>query len=333
MTLEFDIRMPTAWGGPRVSAGFRVTPEDFQVDEILGFEPEGEGEHWLVQVRKRGDNTAWVAGQLARCAGVTSRDVGFCGLKDRHAVATQWFSIYQPKAVEPDWTALEQTGPTVLSCSRHSRKLRRGQHQANHFVIRLRAVQALEDGALERLEQTLVRVAEQGAPNYFGEQRFGRDAGNLHQAQRWLVEGERIKNRQQRGMVMSAARSWLFNQVLAERVREGTWLECLAGEPQDEPSGPLWGRGRLMSDAQTAQLESRVLAPWKGWCDGLEHVGLNQERRALALNPQGLAWHWEQGDMVLSFALPPGTFATALLAEVAQLDTTQMEAARGATVL
>lgn len=333
MTSEFELQMPRAWGGPRVSAGFRVTPEDFQVDEVLGFEPEGEGEHWLVQVRKRGDNTAWVAGQLARCAGVPTRDVGYCGLKDRRAVTTQWFSIHQPRGETPDWSALEAAGLTLLRVARHPRKLRRGQHQANRFVIRLHRVHPDDDDSRGALAQTLQRVSQDGVPNYFGEQRFGRDAGNLHQAQRWLVDGVRIKNRQQRGMVMSAARAWLFNQVLAERVRESSWRETLTGEPSAVPSGPLWGRGRLLSEQATAQLESRVLAPWKAWCDGLEHVGLQQERRALVLRPQGLEGTWEGEDLVLSFALAPGTFATAVLAELARLQTPDLEAASGGSVL
>ncbi len=333
MTADFDLHMPHAWGGPQVSAGFRVTPEDFQVDEALGFEPEGEGEHWLVQIRKRGDNTAWVAGQLARCAGVPTRDVGYCGLKDRHAVTTQWFSIHQPRGEAPDWSPLKEAGVTLLSVARHPRKLRRGQHQANRFVIRLRQVSPLAEGALEALERTLQRIEKNGVPNYFGEQRFGREGGNLPQAQRWLVDGQRIKNRQQRGLIMSAARSWLFNQVLAERVRTDTWRQSLSGEPGTEPTGPLWGRGRLASEDETAQLESRILAPWKVWCDGLEHVGLQQERRALVLMPEGLAWEWDSKDLTLSFALPPGTFATSILAELAQLDTSEMEAANVATVL
>ncbi len=333
MTNEFDTRMPHAWGGPRVSAQFRTTPEDFQVVEVLGFEPEGEGEHWLVQIRKRGDNTAWVAGQLARCAGVPTRDVGYCGLKDRHAVTTQWFSIHQPRGENPDWSSLETAGVTLLNAARHPRKLRRGQHQANRFEIRLRQVSPLGEGALEALEQILSRIDKNGVPNYFGEQRFGREGGNLPQAQRWLVDGQRIKNRQQRGLIMSAARSWLFNQVLAERVRTDTWRQSLTGEPGTEPTGPLWGRGRLSSEGETAQLESRVLAPWSAWCDGLEHVGLQQERRALVLRPEALSWSWDARDLILAFALPPGTFATSILAELARLDTPDMEAANGATVL
>lgn len=322
---DFDLNFPRAWGSPPVSAGFRTEPEDFQVDEDLGFIPDGEGEHWLVQVRKRGDNTAWVAGQLARLAGISIRDVGYCGMKDRRAVTSQWFSLYRPKGPEPDWSALDGESITLLRVARHNRKLRRGQHRANHFAIRLRSVTPLGTDGLASLESRLQTLFTDGLPNYFGEQRFGREAGNLTRAQAWLVDNLRIRDRQQRAMAMSAARSWLFNQVLAERVTRGDWQAPLPGEPLEEASGPLWGRGRPLVSGEALEREASVLAPWQPWCAGLEHVGLNQERRALRLRPEGLAWEWEGLDLWLRFSLPPGTFATAVLRELSELSTSDAE--------
>lgn len=321
----FDLNFPRAWGPPPVSAGFRTEPEDFQVDEDLGFTPEGEGEHWLVQVRKRGDNTAWVAGQLARLAGISSRDVGYCGMKDRRAVTSQWFSLYCPKGTEPDWSALGSESLTLLKVTRHNRKLRRGQHRANHFAIRLRSVTPLGTDGLAALDTRLQTLVTQGLPNYFGEQRFGREAGNLTRAQAWLVDNQGIRDRQQRAMAMSAARSWLFNQVLAERVTRGDWQTPLPGEPLEEASGPLWGRGRPLVTGEALEREALVLAPWQQWCAGLEHVGLNQERRSLQLRPEGLSWEWEGQDLWLRFGLPPGTFATAVLRELSELSTSDAE--------
>lgn len=330
---EFDLANVPAWGSPLIRGGFRVEPEDFQVDESLGFEPDGQGEHWLVQIRKRGDNTAWVAGQLARCAGVGVKDVGYGGLKDRHAVTTQWFSIYQPHEEEPRWAELEAQGIVPLRWSRHGRKLRRGQHQSNQFVIRLRDITPLEPDALERLDERLQQIASSGVPNYFGAQRFGREGGNLIRARDWLVHGRSIRQRQQRSMALSAARSWLFNRVLEARVQEGQWLDVLPGEPLAKPTGPLWGRGRPQVQGEALAFESEVLAPWNDWLPALEHVGLNQERRALCLRPEALTWRREADDLVLAFGLPPGTFATSVLAELAQLDTAAMEATPGPTVL
>lgn len=318
---NFDLNFLRAWGEPLVSAGFRTEPEDFQVDEDLGFTPSGDGEHWLVQVRKRGDNTAWVAGQLARIVGLSVKDVGYCGLKDRHAVTSQWFSLYCPKGGEPDWTALNSDSLTLLAVTRHHRKLRRGQHRANHFAIRLRSPEPLAADGLKLLEARLSQVAERGVPNYFGEQRFGREAGNLIRAQSWLVDGKRIRERQQRTMAMSAARSWLFNLVLGARVGRGDWPQRLEGDPQPEASGPLWGRGRPPASGASLELEESVLAPWNQWCAGLEHVGLNQERRPLVLQPEAFEWEWLGGDLWLRFRLPPGTFATAVLRELAHLQT------------
>jgi peroxiredoxin len=138
-----------------------------------------------------------------------------------------------------------------------------------------------------------------------------------------LVEGKRIRNRQERGMILSAARSWLFNQVLAERVRQGNWQSLLPGDPMPVASGPLWGRGRPLSSDQTGALEQQALAPWGEWCSGLEHVGLSQERRALQLPVTDPQWRWLDQDLELTFTLSSGEFATAVLRELVQLESVE----------
>ena len=308
---EFDLDWPFALGKPTVRADFRTVEEDFRVDEELGFEPCGSGEHVYLHLRKRGDNTDWVARQIARLAQVQPMDVGYCGLKDRHAVTSQWFSVYLPRGAEPDWQLLAAEGQQLLAVSRHTHKLRRGQHAANRFEIRLRNLTG-------ELDENRLTAALQRVPNYFGEQRFGHQGNNLQVADALLRGGRRIKNRQKRGLMISAARSYLFNAVLAERLRLGNWTESLAGD-LPEPSGPLWGRGRSLSTAATLALEAQVLAPWRHWCDGLEHLGLKQERRVLALCPRDPSWRRQGQDLVLNFGLPPGTYATAVLREIAQL--------------
>ncbi len=305
---------------PAATAVFRQTVQDFKVTENLGFEPSGTGEHVFLHIRKRGENTQWLAGQIASFAGVDKRDVGFSGMKDRWAETTQWFSVYLPKGPEPDWQSFAtqtDAGIDLLAASRHHQKLRRGEHASNHFVIRLTDIDVSDE-----LPQRLARIQQQGVPNYFGEQRFGREGNNLHLAAEWLEEGKRIKSRNLRGMVMSAARSWLFNQVLAQRVLVATWNRIIEGDLQTEaglPTGPLWGRGRSGTQAQAADLERAALEPWQVWANGLEHCGLNQERRALVLLPENLEWELSGTSLTLSFGLPPGQFATALLREVAQL--------------
>ena len=305
-------------GPPPAEALLKLSPEDFCVDEELGFEPCGEGEHVYLHLRKRGDNTAWLARQIARLANVESRDVGFCGLKDRNAVTRQWFSIYLPKAEEPDWYRLASDSVSVLQVTRHRQKLRRGTHSANRFKICLRQILGV-DGA--DLQQRLARVAEQGVPNYFGPQRFGIDGNNLREAERLLVEGGKIRNRQQRGLILSAARAYLFNLVLDSRVRDGSWLLSIEGEPLIDglPSGPLWGRGRLAGSLSSVELEEAVLRPWHAWCEGLEHVGLQQERRRLLCRPQDFRAQLQSDGLQVEFRLPPGGFATTVLREICRL--------------
>lgn len=313
---EFSLDFPRAYGDLNATAIFREQPEDFKVDEDLGFEPAGTGEHVYLQVLKRGENTAWVAGKIAELAKVNINDVGYAGRKDRHAVTSQWFSVYLPKAPEPDWMLLNSDTIHVIRASRHSQKLRRGDHRQNYFVIRLRDLQTDDK---EGFEQRIQQVLSLGVPNYFGEQRFGIHGNNLLEAEAILVAGKRYKDKQKRGLMLSAGRSYLFNQVLAARIAAGNWLELTPGDSEAEPSGPLWGRGRSRVTDETLALEQVVLANWQQWCDGLEHAGLSQERRPLRLLPANTSWRWLGNDLELSFSLGGGEFATAVLRELAHL--------------
>ncbi len=333
--------LPRAWGGPLGSAVLRSRPEDFQVDEDLGFSPDGEGQHLLLRIRKRDANTQWVARRLARLAGVPLKAIGFAGLKDRHAVTTQWFSIDLAGKPEPDWEVLETEGIRVLEVARHGRKLRRGALRGNRFTLLLRELQ----GEREAIGQRLHLLAEKGVPNYFGEQRFGRNDTNLRQAAA-LFKGElRVRDRHRRGLYLSAARSLLFNRVLAWRVSKGCWRRALPGEvvllsgsrsfftveALDEaierrlaegdllPSGPLWGRGTSPARGEALALERAALQGCETLCKGLESAGMRQERRALCSRPEGLSWEWIGSDRLrLDFRLPAGEYATTLLRELVE---------------
>ena len=118
---------------------------------------------------------------------------------------------------------------------------------------------------------------------------------------------------------MSAARSHIFNVVLAERVRQANWNRALVGD-REQPSGPLWGRGRSLVSQDTLALEEQALAQFGQWLAGLEHCGLSQERRSLVLLPQQMRWNLDGQDLMLQFSLAPGEFATAVLREVLRLD-------------
>ncbi|GAB3358278.1 tRNA pseudouridine(13) synthase TruD [Lysobacter tyrosinilyticus] len=322
-----------------LSAHFRSRPEDFFVEELPGFAPSGSGEHLLLTVEKRGMNTAFAAKRIAQWAKVPEMGVSYAGLKDRHAVTRQRFSVHLPKKVAPDIAALESDELRVIEHAWHSRKLPRGALAGNRFVLTLRNVQGDHDA----IEQRLRLISEHGVPNYFGEQRFGREGDNVAQALA-MFGGRRVR-REQRTMLLSAARSELFNRVLAARVEAGNWNTALEGEvwaldgnrsvfgPEPftddlaarlaafdiHPSGPLWGRGELRTQAEAADLERQILADDEALAlrSGLEMTGLSQERRGLRLRPADLQWRWSESDVLeLTFALPPGAYATVVLAEL-----------------
>ncbi len=334
--------LPRAAGMPVLSARIRTVPEDFFVEEIDGFEASGSGEHLLLTIEKRGMNTAFAAKRIAAWAGVGEAAIGYAGLKDRHAVTRQRFSVHLPKRIAPDIDALQSDDLRVLAHAWHAKKLPRGALAGNRFVLRLREVAG--DRAV--IEDRLRTIADQGVPNYFGEQRFGRGGGNVVNALA-MFAGRRV-HRDQRTHLLSAARSELFNRVLAVRVAEGSWNRPLAGEvwildgsrsvfgpePWNEtlaerlarfdihPSAPLWGEGALRSTEDALELEQRVLSDEMSLKlrSGLEKAGLRQERRATRLRPQALHWEWrEDASLQLAFALPSGAYATTVLAELGEI--------------
>jgi tRNA pseudouridine13 synthase len=328
-----------AFGIPAAQALSRVQPEDFRVDEELGFAPDGEGEHVLVQIRKRNFNTEEAARRLAKFCGVAPSAVSYAGLKDRRAVTTQWFSVWLRN--EPDWAAFNSDGLELLQAARHRRKLRRGSLTGNRFTLVLREV----SGAADELENRLRQIAAQGVPNYFGSQRFGRGENNLNAAAALFAGTLKDPGRHQRGLYLSAARSFLFNCALSRRVAQQSWTQAIPGEALqlagsnsffvvDEadaeierrlreydihPTAPLWGKGNLPSRAAAAQLEQETLAPYAEFRAGLEAAGLEQERRSLRLLVTDLQWQWlADNELQLSFRLPAGAYATSVLRELLQ---------------
>ncbi|WP_305804069.1 tRNA pseudouridine(13) synthase TruD [Stenotrophomonas sp. YIM B06876] len=334
--------LPLAFGAPVLNAAIRTLPEDFQVDELAAFEATGEGEHLLLDIRKRGANTVAVAKRLAQWAGLPEMAVSYAGQKDRHAVTTQRFSVHLPKRVAPELATLESGEIQVVASTWHNRKLQRGALAGNRFKLVLRQVQGDPTAIARRLDT----IAARGLPNWFGEQRFGRDGGNVPAALA-MFAGRRVR-KDQRSMLLSAARSALFNRVLAARVGQGSWDQPLEGEvwmldgsrsvfgpePFTElladrlarfdihPSGPLWGEGGLRSSGHALEVEQQAVADEQALAlrAGLEQAGLKQERRALRLRPASLQYQWLQPEMLeITFALPPGCYATAVLHELGEV--------------
>jgi tRNA pseudouridine13 synthase len=307
---------PNAYPASGASATLKLLNEDFIVTEMPLQLPSGEGEHIWLDIEKNGANTAFVAQQLAEAASVDERDVGYAGLKDRYAITRQWFSIYLPKGETPDLTLLQHPEFKVLSQSRHVKKLRPGDLQGNRFRIVLRDV----TGDCDAIEANLKAVASHGVPNYFGAQRFGFEGGNVEQGRAMLAREIRVRNPKKKGIYLSAVRSFVFNEVLALRVQQGLWGKTLPGDVMDEagrPTGPLWGRGRVITTDQAQALENAVAERHATLCGGMEYAGLDQERRALVASPADMSWEWPQANqLVLTFSLSAGTYATTVLNEI-----------------
>ena len=347
-TTDTSAHHPVSW--PRVNAPplnaavLRSAPEDFVVEELMPYTLTGAGEHLWVKLRKRGYNTEQVAKQLARTAGVTRREVGYAGMKDRHAITVQWFSLLLMGRPDPDWSSLPD-GMTVIESTRHSRKLKTGALAGNRFNILLRDC---SDGSLIHYRDAVLRrseeIATQGVPNYFGEQRFGHGGDNVAAARAMFAGSGNVRDRKQGGIYLSAARSQIFNEVLGRRVASGSWNQALEGDamilhgsrsffiPESiddtihrrlaegdiHPSGPLWGRGELPTKSAVRELEMAVAAEQSDLVHGLEAAGLEQERRALRVIPQELNTTWlDDTTLSLTFGLPSGSYATMLLRELA----------------
>ena len=330
--------LPRAYGDAVLSARFRSTPEDFFVDEQASFAATGEGEHLLLTIEKRGMNTAFAAKKLAAWAGIAEMGIGYAGMKDRNACTRQRFSVHFPRRVSPDIGLLAADDFKVLEHSWHNRKLSRGALAGNRFVLVLRELQGDRDAVDARLRD----IAQGGIANYFGEQRFGREGDNVESARR-MFAGDRVR-REQRSIYLSAARSALFNAVLARRIEAGNWNTGVEGdvwmldgtqsifgpEPHmDEtlsarlasgdihPTGPMWGTGELRTAAFAQQTELSAVAPFDELRTGLEAAGLRQERRSLRVRVGELCWDWlDHSALQLTFQLAPGAYATELLAEL-----------------
>ncbi|WP_084155856.1 tRNA pseudouridine(13) synthase TruD [Halomonas halocynthiae] len=345
------IAWPPAWPsildaefGPPPAGEYRMMPEDFCVEEVLGFAPEGEGEHLWLWIEKRELTTAMVARELATICEVSLRDIGYAGMKDRVAVTRQWFSVHLPGREAPKELA-ERLAPLavkLLEQCRHPRKLKRGVHRGNRFQLRISG-DAVTDKQLERRWQ---RLLSQGVANYFGPQRFGPHGRNLQRAISVLERGWR-KRDDRDGMLLSAARSYLFNQQLAARIDAGTWNTPLPGDVMmldgtesvfvvaadtapDElgqlaeravrqdvhPTGVLWGVGQSKAQATPAADEKRLGECCPRLCEGLVAAGVKLSRRSLRVRLDEARLTHAVDGCWLSFTLPKGAFATSVLREL-----------------
>jgi tRNA pseudouridine13 synthase len=331
---------PSIYGQPSGQGTLRTTDEDFRVTEYLSFNPSRSGEHVFLNIEKKGENTEYIARRLARFAGVRQRDIGYAGLKDRHAVATQWFSVWLPGKPDPDWAGFESDSVKILQAVRHARKLQRGALIGNRFKLVIREWRGDKAETNERLEAIKV----DGIANYFGPQRFGHEGRNVGQALA-MFQGTKA-GRDQRSLYLSAARSFLFNHILARRIERKNWNRAIAGDVfvfdqshsrfhSDQldpeiaarveakaihPTGALWGRGDVPVSAEALKIEQSVIEEYAEIAEGLVQAGADLDRRPLRVNVKELEWEFiGQSILELSFMLPAGSYATALVREIIEL--------------
>jgi len=303
--MTFNTNFCYAYGKPTATGAIRSCPEDFKVFEVPDSGLSGSGEHVYLKIRKTDANTGWVAGQLAEFTGISIKDIGFAGRKDRYAVTEQWFSCYLPGKRDIRWEGVEIEGVELLEITRHRKKLRKGDLAGNLFELTLR------HGSGQRtLEKNLYRVRDFGVPNYFGEQRFGRDNSNLEFADRLMKGCRSIQSTRSglrnRDIYLSAARAYMFNHFLSTKILRENWDEISGTE-----SGPLYGMSRDPREGEDC-LPKECLQ----WCAGLQSLRIKSGTRNLKLKPKNLQWRFTEHNLLLTFSLTAGSFATSLLREV-----------------
>ena len=331
-----------AYGQPQTCGVLKSQLADFQVEETLSFELSGEGEHLYLQVRKQNSNTEWVVRQLAKFYQVKPMDIGYAGLKDKQAITTQWFSVYLAGKGFPDTTGLNNDSFEILQQHRHDKKLRRGALKHNRFKLILRDVTHPE-----QLTDRLQNVIEHGVPNYFGQQRFGHNESNITQAIKHFDHPKRRLPRFKRQLYLSAVRSFLFNQILSERIKQGNWQQALQGDVLQlanthsvfmvdtldddikqrvlikdlSPTGVLWGKPKpefTLAGSPTQVITEHLSAQYPELTAGLENAGMKQDHRALRLMLSDVDWRFDESNhqLHLAFDLATGCYATSVLREI-----------------
>jgi tRNA pseudouridine13 synthase len=329
---------------PRVS--FKTSPEDFRVDEVPSYEPQGKGDHVYVRFEKTNLTTDEAVRSIARAAGANPRDTGVAGLKDKVGVTTQQISLFLPENKRPDLGAIERLeidGVKILSVKRHGNKLKTGHLIGNRFAITLRDV---TPSSCDEIVSALERAGREGVPNAYGKQRFGRDDDNDARALAWLRGdaggGYAPRDPKKRRFLFSALQSRAFNEVLRARVDDGTWRTPISGDilsvhksggvfasedlalereradrGEISPTGPMPGASMKRPSGAAAELEDAIVARVFGPGFDFERVRSLGEgtRRPLRVMVENMRVEQEQTGIVrVYFVLPKGGYATTVLA-------------------
>ncbi|WP_241640392.1 tRNA pseudouridine(13) synthase TruD [Rosenbergiella epipactidis] len=333
---------PLQWllGKPTATGVIKHSASDFRVIEDLGYTADQHGEQLLIRLRKTGCNTRFVADALAKYLKIPAREVSYAGMKDRHAVTEQTFCARLPGKEMPSFDRFALEGVEILEVARHQRKVRIGGLAGNFFELVVRDISDIAS-----VEQRLAAIAQQGVPNYFGEQRFGRDRHNLTLAEQWASGEIRIKDRSKRGLLLSAIRSDIFNQVTSARLAaqsnlstlwvgdcvqltgRGSWFVVSEDEFSETQSrvqqgdlritAPLVGKGNTVVTGAAADFEQQQLATQQAFITLLSTERVDAARRAMLVCPRDMTWTWLEGQhLQLNFWLPAGSFATSVVREL-----------------
>ena len=324
---------------PKQTALLKAECADFVVKEQLGYDMSGDGEFVAVKVRKTDCNTLFVGEQLAKFAGISARNMSYAGLKDRKAVTEQWFSLQMPGQPTPDFSQFSLEGVEILEVTRHQRKIRIGSLQGNHFEILLRNAEETDE-----LKERLDFLAKNGFPNYFTEQRFGRDGNNLTQALRWANGEIKVKDRNKRSFYLSAARSEIFNLIVSKRMELNLAQQILVGDvlqlngshswfvvDESEDLAQLQQRLAQQDVLLTAPLigeeeksavdfEHEIFAQHQALFALMRQERMKAARRPILMQPQQFQWKFEPNGLRLQFDLPAGSYATALIRELVNVE-------------
>lgn len=322
---------------PKHTAVLKAEYADFVVKEHLGYDMSGEGEFVALKVRKTNANTLFVGEKLAQFCGISPRNMGYAGLKDRHAITEQWFCLQMPGKATPDFSQFQLEGVEILEITRHNRKIRVGSLAGNFFEILLREVEESEE-----LKVRLKNLEILGFPNYFTEQRFGRDGQNLSEAMRWAAGEIKVKDRKKRSFYLSAARSEIFNLVLSNRIEMGlarqvmpndilqlngshSWFTAdqqqdLAGLQQRLEQGDILLTAPLIGEKNPSanELENQIVASHSALQQLMQQERMNSARRPMIMQAQHFSWQFIPEGLKLHFYLPAGSYATALVRELVE---------------
>jgi len=324
---------------PKQTALLKAECADFVVKEQLGYDMSGDGEFVAVKVRKTDCNTLFVGEQLAKFAGISARNMSYAGLKDRKAVTEQWFSLQMPGQPIPDFSQFSLEGVEILEVTRHQRKIRIGSLQGNHFEILLRNAEETDE-----LKVRLDFLAKNGFPNYFTEQRFGRDGNNLTQALRWANGEIKIKDRNKRSFYLSAARSEIFNLIVSKRMELNLAQQILVGDVLQLNGSHSWFvvdewedlaqlQQRLAQqdvlltapligeeEKSAVDFEHEIFAQHQALFALMRQERMKAARRPILMQPQQFQWQFEPNGLRLQFDLPAGSYATALIRELVNVE-------------